>query len=42
MIIPCKTVSDIMDFVEVGIMNVEAVVTRIVNVGYLFYAMSRQ
>ena len=30
MILPCKTVSD-MDFVEVGIVNVEAVVTRIVT-----------
>jgi hypothetical protein len=31
MILPYKTVSDIMDFVKVGIENVEAVVTRIVT-----------
>jgi hypothetical protein len=31
MILPCKTVSFIMDFVEVGIVNVEMVVTRIVT-----------
>lgn len=30
MILPCKTVSD-MDFVEVGIVDVEAVVARIVT-----------
>ena len=30
MIFPCKTVSDIMDFVEVGIVKVEMVVTGIV------------
>ena len=31
MILPCKTVSYIVDFVEVGIWYVEAVVTRIVT-----------
>jgi hypothetical protein len=36
MILPCETVSDIMDFVEVGIVNAEAVVTRIVTWAIFF------
>jgi 2-keto-4-pentenoate hydratase len=42
MILPCKTVADIMDFVEVVIVNVEAVVTRIVTWDIFFCTMSHQ